>query len=111
MRYPGKGLRRGAGDRERQRVRIVSRHLYDVSETCGAFQATHAQRDGDGQRAHRGRRLSRAVRWHEVVELRPTRARPIRRRILHDRQDRLHEGILRSVGRRSGGPARTAGRT
>ena len=58
-----------------------------------ALQAQCRGRHGHGQRADRRRRFPRAVRRPQRLELRPARAGPLRRRILHHGQDGLHAGV------------------
>ncbi len=80
---PGQGLRAGAGDGERHRVRPVRRHRHLEPEACQPFQAGQPGRHGDGEPADRGRGLSRAVRRPGGLQLRPARAGPLRRGVLH----------------------------
>ena len=88
--------------RQRHRVRAVGRHLHHLAQARDPLQAQRRGRDGDGQRADRRRRLPRAVRRLQGLELRPARAGPLRRRVLHHRQDRIHRGLrVRGVDWRS----------
>src|SRR5262249_32955457 len=50
---------------------------------------------GDGEPADCGRRLSRALRRSQRLELRAARAGRLRARVLYDRQDRLHAADVR----------------
>ena len=86
----GEGLRRGAGDRQRHAVRPVVRDLHHEPEIRLPFQAQQRGRHGDGEPAHRRRRLPRAVRRPQRLVLRTARAGPLRAGVLHHRQDRLH---------------------
>ena len=79
-RHPRQGLRRGAGRRERHAVRPVRGHLHDQPEARHAFQAQRRGRHGDGEPADGGRRLPRAVRRPQGLELRPARAGALRAR-------------------------------
>ena len=56
---------------------------------AGHFRANNARRLRDGEPAHRRDGLSRALRRARRVLLRPARAGPLRRRVLHHRQDGL----------------------
>ena len=73
-------LRRGAGARQRHRVRPCGRHLHHQPEIRLALQAQQRGRHGDGQSADRRRRLSRAVRRPQRLELRRARAGRLRAR-------------------------------
>ena len=64
-----------------------------------ALQAQQRVRHGDGQSADRRRRLSRAVRRPEGLELRRPRAGLLCARVLHHGEDRLY--LSRLIGRRS----------
>ena len=100
---PGARLRRRAGARQRHRIRPLRRHLHDEPQIRLAFQAQRRGRHDDGQPADRGRRLSRAVRRPQRLEPRLARAGPLRRRVLHDGQDRLYDGVRRGEYRGADG--------
>ncbi len=66
-------------------------------EARHAFQAQRRGRHGDGQPADGGRRLPRAVRRPEGLELRPARAGRLRRGVLHHGEDGLHAGLRSDI--------------
>ena len=61
-----------------------------------ALPASRAGRDGDGEPADRGRRLPRAVRRPERVQLRAPRAGALRGGVLYDGENDLHRAVTRS---------------
>ena len=93
QRHQGPRLRRGAGGRQRHAVRPHRRHLHDIAQARVAFQAPRAGRHGDGQPADRRRRLPRAVRRPQGIELRAARTGDVREGVLHDREDDLRESV------------------
>ncbi|MHC2537582.1 acyl-CoA reductase-like NAD-dependent aldehyde dehydrogenase [Bradyrhizobium diazoefficiens] len=94
-RHSRQELRGSARDLERHRVRPRLRHLHHQPEIRLALQAQQRVRHGDGQPADRRRRLSRAVRRPEGLELRRPRAGLLCPRVLHDGEDRLYLSGLR----------------
>ncbi len=74
---------------------LVLGHRHDVAQARVALQAARAGGDGDGQPADGGRRLSRAVRRAQRLELRHARAGSLRGRVLHDGQDGVHRALTR----------------
>ena len=70
------------------------RDRHHVAEARVAFQAARAGRHGDGEPADRRRGLSRPVRRPQSLQLRPARAGPLRRGVLHDGQDDLHRAVI-----------------
>ena len=89
-RDPGQGLRRGAGGGERHALRPVVGHLHHLAQARDPLQAQRRGGHGDGEPGDGGRRLPRALRRAQGVELRPARAGALRGGVLHHRQDRLH---------------------
>ncbi|MHC2336766.1 acyl-CoA reductase-like NAD-dependent aldehyde dehydrogenase [Bradyrhizobium sp. USDA 4454] len=92
---PRQGLRGGAGDLQRHRIRPRLGHLHHQPEIRLALQAQQRGRHGDGQPADRRRRLPRAVRRPQRLELRRTRTGRLCPRILHHGEDGLHVPGLR----------------
>jgi len=101
LRHTCEELRGSARDRQRHRFWPRGRHLHHQPEICLALQAQQRSRHGDGQPAHRGRRLSCAVWRAQRFELRRTRARRLRPRILHHGQNRLYQSGIDASLRRS----------
>ena len=99
---PGARLRARAGDRQRHRIRPLRRHLHDQPQIRQPFQAQCRGGHGDGQSADRRRRLSRAVRRAQRLELRLARTGPLRRRVLYNREDRLYAGVRLGTRQRQG---------
>ena len=102
---PGRGVIRvkdydeALAHRQRHAVRPLRGHLHDVAQTRVALQAQRRGRHGDGQPADRRRRLSRAVRRPQGLELRPARAGPLRGGVLHDGEDGLHGAVDEAAAR------------
>ena len=94
---PREGLRRGARARERHRVRPLLRRRDDLAQARLALPSPRAGRDGDGESPHGGRRLPRALRRPQGLELRSARAGTLCRRVLHDREDHLHRALTERV--------------
>ncbi len=76
------------------------------AQARGALPPQQPGRHGDGEPAHRGRGLPRAVRRAQGLELRPARAGALRRGVLHHGEDRVRGGT--GLGREAG-PVRSAG--
>lgn len=93
QRDPREGLRGGAGHRQRHRVRPLGRHRHHQPEVRHPLQALQPGRHGDGQPAHGGRGLPRALRRAQGQQLRPARAGPLRAGVLHDGEDGVHTGL------------------
>ena len=92
---PAQRLRPRARARQRHRVRPLRRHLHHEPEIRLALQAQRRSRHGDGQPAHRRRRLPRAVRRPERIEPGRARAGPVRGGVLYDGQDGVYFGVIR----------------
>ncbi len=90
-------LRRGAGGGERHEFRAVLGDRDDVAEKSRAFPPQRRDRHGDGEPADRRRRLPRAVRRPEGIELRLARTGPLCRGVLHAGQDGVRDAELSAV--------------
>jgi aldehyde dehydrogenase (NAD+) len=71
----------------------LCRHLHHVAEERHAVQALRAGGHGDGQPAHRGRGLPRALRRPQGLQPWAARAGTLRGRVLHDGQNGLCAGV------------------
>ena len=73
----------------------------DLAQARGAFPPQQPGRHGDGESAHRGRGLSRAVRRPQGFQLWPARAGPLCGGVLHDGEDGVRRGAGLSSRSRS----------
>src|SRR5262249_55653102 len=63
----------------------------DLTQTGDSFQAAHPERHGHGECSYRWRRLSRAFRGNQRLELWAPGTEPLCGRVLHHHQDRIYE--------------------